>query len=498
MKKGKEKNSKKIPENKMDEQNNNLYNTKQTVTFDGFLVYEKVTEEEENFLKMNEVQLIEPRLKEWLITQHNSKKTKSRFTNLFKEIEEKDKKEGKNIDNDNKNEEKLISNNLKEEEKEKEKEKNIDNNNIENINETMKNLKIDDNINDNDNDSDNINNINDNIINLKNNNNSDLNNIDNSNNNNIINNNFFDNEININNNSQNINIINNNIPNINNINNDNNNIMNQNYLSNNATYPKNIQDYNYPNRNSGYFSSASTAPSSFDMRNNSLFSNSSSSSGTYFILKNDNNSSTGKNNISMIVNNNNNRNNNDNFNFSNRNSNKEKKSRPPEKKFDLNIDIKRILYLEDRRTTLMIKNIPNKFQRDALLKTIDENFKGAYDLFILPTDANGFKNFGYSFINFTSCYYIPYFYFLFHEKKWSSTNSQKVCQITYSKIQGRNSLLSHYSSKIVFKNSEVKKYDVNTKFIIPNEYHNLFSNAFPNFSVDKFETYFVTKMPFRY
>ena len=492
MKKGKEKNSKKNAENKIDEQNNNLYNTKQTVTFDGFLVYEKVTEEEENFLKMNEDQSIEPRLKEWLMMQHNSNKTKSRFTNLFKEMEENDKKEGKNTDNENKNEEKLISNNLIEEEKDK----NIDNNNnIENMNESMKNLKIDDNMNNNDN----INNKNDNIINLKNNNNnSDLNNIDNSNNINIINNDFFNDKININNNNQNINVINNNFPNINTINNDNNNnIMNQNYISNNATYPKNIQDYNYSNRNSGYFSSASTAPSSFDIRNNSLFSNSSSSSGTYFIPKNDNNNnSNDKNSISMIVNNN--INNNDNFNFSNRNSNKEKKSRPSEKKFDLNIDIKRILYLEDRRTTLMIKNIPNKFQRDALLKTIDENFKGAYDLFILPTDASGFKNFGYSFINFTNCYYIPYFYFLFHEKKWSSTNSQKVCQITYSKIQGRNSLLSHYSSKIVFKNSEVKKYDVNTKFIIPNEYYNLFSNAFPNFSVDKFETYFVTKMPFRY
>ena len=491
MKKGKEKNSKKNAENKMDEQNNNLYNTKQTVTFDGFLVYEKVTEEEENFLKMNEDQSIEPRLKEWLMMQHNSNKTKSRFTNLFKEMEENDKKEGKNTDNENKNEEKLISNNLIEEEKDK----NIDNNNnnIENMNESIKNLKIDDNMNNNDN----INNKNDNIINLKNNNNSDLNNIDNSNNINIINNDFFNDKININNNNQNINVITNNFPNINNINNDNNNIMNQNYLSNNATYPKNIQDYNYSNRNSGYFSSASTAPSSFDIRNNSLFSNSSSSSGTYFIPKNDSNNSSGKNSINMCVNNIN-INNNDNFNFSNRNSNKEKKSRPSEKKFDLNIDIKRILYLEDRRTTLMIKNIPNKFQRDALLKTIDENFKGAYDLFILPTDANGFKNFGYSFINFTNCYYIPYFYFLFHEKKWSSTNSQKVCQITYSKIQGRNSLLSHYSSKIVFKNSEVKKYDVNTKFIVPNEYYDLFNNAFPNFSVDKFETYFVTKMPFRY
>ena len=41
----------------------------------------------------------------------------------------------------------------------------------------------------------------------------------------------------------------------------------------------------------------------------------------------------------------------------------------------------------------MIKNIPKKFKRDMLLSIIDQNFKYAYDLFILPTDINGYKNF---------------------------------------------------------------------------------------------------------
>ena len=39
----------------------------------------------------------------------------------------------------------------------------------------------------------------------------------------------------------------------------------------------------------------------------------------------------------------------------------------------------------------MIKNIPNKFTRDLLLNLINQNFKYAYDLFILPTDVIDIK-----------------------------------------------------------------------------------------------------------
>ena len=40
----------------------------------------------------------------------------------------------------------------------------------------------------------------------------------------------------------------------------------------------------------------------------------------------------------------------------------------------------------DERTTLMIKNIPNKYTQDLLLQDIDQKFENAYDFFYLPID----------------------------------------------------------------------------------------------------------------
>lgn len=40
----------------------------------------------------------------------------------------------------------------------------------------------------------------------------------------------------------------------------------------------------------------------------------------------------------------------------------------------------------DTRTTLMIKNIPNKYTQELLLQDIDQQFKNAYDFFYLPID----------------------------------------------------------------------------------------------------------------
>ena len=485
MKKRKEKPKKvsKSQENKNDKtEDENVL--KQVGTFNDFVIFDKNDETGENELNLiNNASLV----------QNNQNNAKSRFSILFQEILENDKKleqkkENKdnqdiNIINEISDDEKLLPNNLIEDnDNSEDNNKNFEENEILNIDEEMKNLNINENINNNINlESKNINNLNN--INIINNDNINIfnNSINNENNQNI-------NKINIQNN-QNNNIINNNFPNINN--NMNNNILfNYNPNINNNNFNQiNSYLYNYQekkgsdiiksNTSSGFPSAAPTAPSSID-RNSSAFSIISNSSGAFFGPVCDPNK-----NFEL-------------FNFSNKNSIYEPPSRPPEKKFDLNIDIKRILYLEDRRTTLMIKNIPNKFKRDLLIKIIDQNFKGAYDLYILPTDANGYKNFGYSFINFTCSYYIPYFYFLFHNKKWSSTNSKKVCEITYSKIQGRNSLLSHYSSKIIYKNSEAKKPDSNNKYLIPNEYYNIFNSAYPNYTVEKFESYFITKMPFRY
>ena len=159
------------------------------------------------------------------------------------------------------------------------------------------------------------------------------------------------------------------------------------------------------------------------------------------------------------------------------------------------LDINKVISMEDKRTTIMIKNIPNKFNKDLLLSIINQNFKGTYDLFILPTDINKYKNFGYAFINFTSSYYIPYFYFMFNGKMWSSTNSKKICELTYSKVQGKQNLLGHYPSKIVYGNEEAKNVIPEQKYIIPNVYKIIFNKLFPEEKIEEFKFYFITKMP---
>ena len=162
---------------------------------------------------------------------------------------------------------------------------------------------------------------------------------------------------------------------------------------------------------------------------------------------------------------------------------------------NLNLDINKVVSLEDRRATIMIKNIPNKFNQNLLLSIIDQNFKGTYDLFILPTDINKFKNFGYCFINFTCSYYIPYFYFMFNGKMWSCTNSKKVCELTYSKVQGKNNLLSHYPIKIIYCNEDALDVTPEQQYIIPNVYKLIFNKCFPKQKIEEKKFYFITKIP---
>lgn len=143
-----------------------------------------------------------------------------------------------------------------------------------------------------------------------------------------------------------------------------------------------------------------------------------------------------------------------------------KKVKPPK---TLTIDIFKVLSNEDRRTTLMIKNIPNKFNKEILINILDKKFKGFYDILIIPTNTQDNKNFGYAFINFTHSLHIVYFYHLFNESRWNYTNSKKICQITYSKIQGKSKLKKHYPLKNTFivESSDSSK-RTSSLYIIPN------------------------------
>ncbi|RYR67174.1 hypothetical protein Ahy_A03g013466 isoform A [Arachis hypogaea] len=114
------------------------------------------------------------------------------------------------------------------------------------------------------------------------------------------------------------------------------------------------------------------------------------------------------------------------------------------KQFQLDLD--KIKCGEDTRTTLMIKNIPNKYTSKMLLAAIDENHKGTYDFLYLPIDFKNKCNVGYAFINMLSPSLIIPFYETFNGKKWEKFNSEKVASLAYARIQGKTALVSHFQN----------------------------------------------------
>ncbi|KAH7415067.1 hypothetical protein KP509_14G026200 [Ceratopteris richardii] len=110
------------------------------------------------------------------------------------------------------------------------------------------------------------------------------------------------------------------------------------------------------------------------------------------------------------------------------------------------LDIDRILRGEDSRTTLMIKNIPNKYTSKMLLAAIDENHRGMYDFLYLPIDFKNKCNVGYAFINMTSPDHIIPLYQAFNGKKWEKFNSEKVASLAYARIQGKAALVAHFQN----------------------------------------------------
>ncbi|XP_078174279.1 MEI2-like protein 5 isoform X1 [Carex rostrata] len=110
------------------------------------------------------------------------------------------------------------------------------------------------------------------------------------------------------------------------------------------------------------------------------------------------------------------------------------------------LDLEKIISGDDPRTTLMIKNIPNKYTSKMLLAAIDEKHKGTYDFFYLPIDFKNKCNVGYAFINMSSPTHIASFYESFNGKKWEKFNSEKVASLAYARIQGRVALISHFQN----------------------------------------------------
>ena len=306
------------------------------------------------------------------------------------------------------------------------------------------------------------NNINNIDFNIQDKNQSNINNINYINNNNNIKMNNMNSNSFINNSMNNINSINlnnnllnnlnmnkmNNMNNMNNLNNLNNNINNN--MNNNMNNMNNMNILNYNN-------------------NQILNNNMNNINPNYNIIINNNGNINNINqNYNLMINNNGNLNNNNFCSMSEgsipHHSNKDNVDSPKNI-----IHIENILKSKDKRTTLIIRNIPNRYTITLLLQEINKNYYRKYDVVYLPQDFINNSNLGFGFINFLDHMYLVMFYEEFVGKKWNCFNSNKRCQLAYSKYQGKNELTKYIHKKLGISSHYNSNENLKKSFYINNE-----------------------------
>lgn len=139
------------------------------------------------------------------------------------------------------------------------------------------------------------------------------------------------------------------------------------------------------------------------------------------------------------------------------NSMQPRRSRNNEDDGEYALDINRISQKEDVRTTVMVRNIPNKYNQQMLLHEVNINHEGTYDFFYLPIDFKNRCNVGYAFINFVKPEYIINFVQEFQGHRWKNFNSGKICEITYARIQGQSAMVARFqNSSLLDRDDEYK------------------------------------------
>ena len=133
------------------------------------------------------------------------------------------------------------------------------------------------------------------------------------------------------------------------------------------------------------------------------------------------------------------------------------------------IHIENVLKNKDKRTTLIIRNIPNRYTISLLLQEINRNYYRKYDVVYLPQDYINNTNLGFGFINFLDHMHLIMFCEEFIGKKWNCFTSQKRCQLAYSKYQGKNELIKYIYKKLEINNHSNNNENSKKSFFINND-----------------------------
>eukprot|EP00439_Symbiodinium_sp_Y106_P036342 s3588_g4.t1 len=96
-------------------------------------------------------------------------------------------------------------------------------------------------------------------------------------------------------------------------------------------------------------------------------------------------------------------------------------------------------------TTMMLRNIPNKYTQNSLLQEINEmGFTGTFDFFYLPMDVHNRSNVGYAFVNFLRPDDAERFRHKFSEHRFQRFQSRKISSVCTAHVQGLHENLRHF------------------------------------------------------
>ncbi|TID16164.1 Protein transport protein SEC61 subunit alpha [Venturia nashicola] len=104
---------------------------------------------------------------------------------------------------------------------------------------------------------------------------------------------------------------------------------------------------------------------------------------------------------------------------------------------------------DDVRTTVMIRNIPNKVDAAQFKNILDAHVFGKYDFSYLRIDFQNLCNVGYAFVNFTKAEDIVPLFEAIVGRHWNIYNSDKVAEMCYATIQGLDCCIEKFRNSSV-------------------------------------------------
>lgn len=103
-------------------------------------------------------------------------------------------------------------------------------------------------------------------------------------------------------------------------------------------------------------------------------------------------------------------------------------------------------------TTLMIRNIPNRYTQRELIQELETlGFAGTFDFLYIPLDKGTMSNVGYAFVNFVASEWAEKCMAAFENYRFKRHRkvSGKIAAVSVAHIQGLEANIRHYENAAV-------------------------------------------------